>query len=119
MSGLSSLIESALGGDTTALLSAGITILILVLSTYFFTKSNSTKVALDPQEFQPFTLIQKDSLSHDTRRFTFALQTLQTKLGLPIGQHISFRFTDPEGKTHQRYEISLLFIFSFSASKFF
>lgn len=60
------------------------------------------KTAMDPNEFQPFTLIEKENISHDTRRFTFALQTPKTKLGLPIGQHISFRFTDKDGKSVQR-----------------
>ena len=60
------------------------------------------KTAMDPNEFQPFTLIEKENISHDTRRFTFALQTPKTKLGLPIGQHISFRFTDKDGKSDQR-----------------
>jgi cytochrome-b5 reductase len=45
---------------------------------------------------------QKEIISHDTRRFTFDLQTPQTRLGLPIGQHISLRFTDSNGKSHQR-----------------
>ncbi len=45
---------------------------------------------------------QKEIVSHDTRRFTFDLQTPQTRLGLPIGQHISLRFTDSNGKSHQR-----------------
>mmetsp|Transcript_2460 Transcript_2460/g.3357 ORF Transcript_2460/g.3357 Transcript_2460/m.3357 type:complete len:318 (+) Transcript_2460:191-1144(+) len=61
-----------------------------------------SKSAMDPQEFQPFQLIQKESISHDTRRFTFALQTPTTKLGLPIGQHISLKFTSPDGKGVQR-----------------
>jgi len=104
MSGIVSFLESALHGDTTIVLLL-ITLSILLLSTWYLTRSSShtKQVALNPEEFQPFTLIQKDSLSHDTRRFTFALQTPQTKLGLPIGQHISFRFIDKEGKTHQRY----------------
>lgn len=45
---------------------------------------------------------QKIVVSHDTRQFTFDLQTPKTLLGLPIGQHISLRFTDAEGKSHQR-----------------
>jgi len=59
-------------------------------------------MAMDPAEFQPFKLIKKESLSHDTRRFTFALQTPTTKLGLPIGQHISLKFKDKDGKGVQR-----------------
>jgi len=58
--------------------------------------------AMDPTEFQPFKLIEKESLSHDTRRFTFALQKPTTKLGLPIGQHISLKFVGADGKGVQR-----------------
>lgn len=57
---------------------------------------------MDPKEFQPFKLIKKESLSHDTRRFTFALPTPTTKLGLPIGQHITLKFVGPDGKGVQR-----------------
>lgn len=58
---------------------------------------------MDPKaDFLPFKLIQRDSLSHDTVKFTFALQKETMKLGLPIGQHISLRFQDKTGKRHQR-----------------
>ena len=37
-------------------------------------------------------------MSHDTRRIRFALQSRLHKLGLPVGQHISFKFVDGEGR---------------------
>lgn len=64
--------------------------------------------AMDPVEFQPFRLAKKEIVSHDTRRFTFDLQTPTTLLGLPVGQHISLKFTEKEAgkdgmkKSHQR-----------------
>lgn len=64
--------------------------------------TNFAARAMDPTEFQPFKLIEKESLSHDTRRFTFALQKPTTKLGLPIGQHISLKFVGADGKGVQR-----------------
>lgn len=47
-------------------------------------------------------LIEKESLSHDTRRFRFGLPSEKHALGLPVGQHISLRYTDPDGKLVMR-----------------
>jgi cytochrome-b5 reductase len=80
----------------------GTTIFVTIASTLLLLKKE--KKAMDPTaDFQPFELTKIESLSHDTRRFTFALQTPKTKLGLPIGQHISLRFKDSStGKNVQR-----------------
>ena len=43
-------------------------------------------VALDKEKKIPFKIISKHEISHDTRRFRFALQTDQHVLGLPIGE---------------------------------
>jgi len=54
-----------------------------------FSKKSSKKVALvDPDVKYPFELVLKEELTHDTRRFRFALPSPQHSLGLPIGQHI-------------------------------
>ncbi len=45
--------------------------------------------ALNPIEKIPFRLIKKKSVSHDTRKFTFALQTKKHVLGLPVGESAS------------------------------
>lgn len=42
-------------------------------------------------------LIEREELSHDTRRFRFALQSPEHVLGLPIGKHIFLKFTDTDG----------------------
>ncbi|DAZ96533.1 TPA: hypothetical protein N0F65_011210 [Lagenidium giganteum] len=47
-------------------------------------------------------LVEKESISHDTRRFRFALPSEKHVLGLPVGQHISLRFTDSDGKLCMR-----------------
>lgn len=78
------------------------TILIATLLIFVVFKPKEEKVALDAAEFKPFKLIKKEKLSHDTTRFTFALQTTTTRLGLPIGQHISLKFIDADGKGVQR-----------------
>jgi len=78
-----------------------VTVVVLILATkVLFGKE---KPAMDPtSDFKPFSLIEKEVLNHDTRRFTFALQTPTTKLGLPIGQHIALKFKDANGKNVQR-----------------
>ena len=57
---------------------------------------------LPVDDFEPFPLIRKEILSHDTCRFTLGLPPGHV-LGLPIGQHISLKFTNPKtGKAVQR-----------------
>lgn len=73
---------------------------ISIATVYFFRKKGKT--ALNPTEFIPFPLVSKEVLSHDSALFVFALQTPETRLGLPIGQHIALRFTDKDGRSHQR-----------------
>jgi cytochrome-b5 reductase len=69
---------------------------------HYYNRRSKRPVALS-SEFQSWPLIQKDILSHDTRRFTFALPSPQHRLGLPIGQHMTLGFTDPaDGVFHQR-----------------
>jgi len=55
------------------------------------TNSNDkTKIALvDSNTKQPFKLVAKEILTHDTRRFRFALQSDEHVSGLPIGNHIT------------------------------
>ena len=45
-----------------------------------------------------FKLIEIEKISHDVRRFRFALPSANHIVGLPIGQHISFKYIDQEGK---------------------
>lgn len=52
-------------------------------------QKSKKKVALvDPQVKYPFELVFKEELTHDTRRFRFALSSAEHALGLPLGQHI-------------------------------
>ena len=41
-------------------------------------------------------LLEREELSHDTRRFRFALPSPDHILGLPVGQHLSLRYTEPD-----------------------
>lgn len=43
-------------------------------------------VALDPEKKIPFKLISKQIITHDTRKFRFALQSDKHVLGLPVGK---------------------------------
>eukprot|EP01084_Bolivina_argentea_P050963 93755_1 len=58
------------------------------------TKPKFIANGLAPREYRKFKLIQKTNISHNTRRYRFALQTPTTILGLPTGKHISFRYFD-------------------------
>ncbi|XP_068627708.1 NADH-cytochrome b5 reductase 2 isoform X2 [Battus philenor] len=52
-------------------------------------KSSKKLVALvDPNTKYPLPLIEREEISHDTRRFRFGLPSPEHVLGLPIGQHI-------------------------------
>ena len=53
-------------------------------------------VALDPDKKIPFKLVKKEEVSHDTRRFTFALQTPQHVLGLPVGEAVPTCYIPPD-----------------------
>jgi len=52
-----------------------------------------TEAFLDPGVFKACPLIQKEALSHDTKRFRFALTHPDQPLGLPVGHHLYLRAT--------------------------
>lgn len=45
-------------------------------------------MALNPKKRIPFKLVEKHELSHNVRRFRFALQSPQHRFGLPVGKHV-------------------------------
>ncbi|PNH11879.1 NADH-cytochrome b5 reductase 1 [Tetrabaena socialis] len=53
---------------------------------------------LDPNEFQPLPLTEKTYITHNTLRLRFALPDPSQRLGLPIGQHITFLAKDEDDK---------------------
>lgn len=55
------------------------------------------KPFLDPERWQPLTLVDKKILTHNTRRFRFAMPHQDQMLGLPVGRHISIKGTKPDG----------------------
>lgn len=76
--------------------------LVLVFQMDLFPTNDSSNaaanVALNPEEWQEFKLIEKEEVSHDVRRFRFELPSAKHIIGLPIGQHISLKYVDNEGK---------------------
>lgn len=48
-------------------------------------------------------LVEREELTHNTRRFRFALPSPQHVLGLPVGQHISLKYTDADGRDVTRW----------------
>jgi len=89
------------------ILTAVAAIAITTVVIYLLFIGGKSKAALDPVEFKALPLIKKESISHDVCRFTFALPNGPNgKLGLPVGQHITLKFTetlsDGSTKNHQR-----------------
>jgi len=77
-------------------------VLVIFWSGSALTGNSKKKVALDPENWQSFKLQAIENISHDVKKFRFALQSETTVLGLPIGQHISLKYVDSEGKEVQR-----------------
>ena len=70
-------------------------IAVVAASLFWFLKHrNHIQTVLPLQDFIAVPLIDKKILSHDTRRFTFALPHPEDILGLPIGQHLTLQYTD-------------------------
>lgn len=99
-------VKAMLNGDANAaplLIGAVITLILGALIHLAMGKGKSSApVALKATEFIPFKLSEKTYISPDTLRVKFDLPTPNTRLGLPIGHHISLRFTDKNGKGVQR-----------------
>lgn len=93
--------------DDNGFLFAGLasTVIALVLGLFFLVKSNPKKKTMLPlDDFQPFPLIRKDVLSHDTAKFTFGLKEGYV-LGLPTGQHISLRYYEVDKDTGKSTQV--------------
>ena len=77
--------------------------LVAALAVFYYVSQPKIKTVLPLEDFIAVPLIDKKIISHDTRRFTFALPGEDDILGLPIGQHLTLQFTDSKtGKSIQR-----------------
>lgn len=81
--------------ETFPILETAVLIVAAAITLHFiFKKSKGAgksppKALVDPQSKYPLPLIEKEDISHDTRRFRFKLPSDKHVLGLPIGQHIT------------------------------
>lgn len=67
---------------------AAVAVTVVVTKLFFSRKKSPRKQLQDPEVKYPLRLVDKEILSHDTRRFRFALASPDMILGLPVGQHI-------------------------------
>ena len=69
---------------------AGLVVATAFFAKYFLDSKAKRKLVtlLDPNTKYALPLIEKEDVSHDTRRFRFGLPSEKHVLGLPTGQHI-------------------------------
>ncbi|XP_038724573.1 NADH--cytochrome b5 reductase 1-like [Tripterygium wilfordii] len=84
--------------DTQILVSVAVAIVVVGVGAVFVFSSKKPKGSFDPEKFKEFKLVKRTQLSHNVAKFTFALPTPTSVLGLPIGQHISCRGKDGQGE---------------------
>lgn len=61
---------------------------IYIMYKLLFGKKKAPKLLQDPDTKYSVELIEREEVSHDTRRFRFSLPSSEHILGLPVGQHI-------------------------------
>ncbi|KAM4017066.1 NADH-cytochrome b5 reductase 2 [Anomaloglossus baeobatrachus] len=71
-----------------ALAVVGVTLLLFLIRSLGSQQKKAPVTLLDPNTKYPLPLIDKQEISHDTRRFRFGLPSSAHILGLPIGQHV-------------------------------
>lgn len=72
-------------------MTGGVILATAVYFLYQFWKRNNSshlKLLENPKEKYSVALIEREDISHDTRRFRFSLPSPDHILGLPIGQHV-------------------------------
>ncbi|GLC37383.1 hypothetical protein PLESTB_001593200 [Pleodorina starrii] len=73
-------------------------LLLLVVLVLLLKRPRVKKPFLDPNEFKPLPLTEKTFITHNTVRLRFGLPTTDQRLGLPVGQHITFLAKGDDGK---------------------
>lgn len=77
--------------NTTVAVTVGVVVVSTagVLGYLYLNRKRKPKITLiDPSEKYKLRLIDKEILSHDTRKFRFALPSPEHVLGLPVGKHV-------------------------------
>ncbi|RYR53744.1 hypothetical protein Ahy_A06g028971 isoform B [Arachis hypogaea] len=80
------------------LVGLAVAVVAIGVGAFYIYSSKKPKACLDPEKFKEFKLVKRLQLSHNVAKFTFALPTPTSVLGLPIGQHISCRGKDSQGE---------------------
>ncbi|XP_071974750.1 NADH-cytochrome b5 reductase 2 [Engystomops pustulosus] len=65
-----------------------VTVLLFLIKSLGSQQKKGPVTLLDPNTKYPLPLIEKQEISHDTKKFRFGLPSSQHILGLPIGQHV-------------------------------
>ncbi|XP_039605805.1 NADH-cytochrome b5 reductase 2 [Polypterus senegalus] len=65
-----------------------ITALLFILKSWYSQVKKHPVTLQDPSTKYALPLIEKEEISHDTKRFRFGLPSTQHVLGLPTGQHV-------------------------------
>ncbi|CAL1356670.1 unnamed protein product [Linum trigynum] len=84
--------------DPQILVGVAVAVVAIAIGAIFLFSSRKPRGVLDPENFRDFKLVKRTQLSHNVAKFTFALPTPTSVLGLPIGQHISCRGKDSQGE---------------------
>ncbi|CAI0385065.1 unnamed protein product [Linum tenue] len=84
--------------DPQILVGVAVAVVAIAIGAIFLFSSKKPRGVLDPENFRDFKLVKRTQLSHNVAKFTFALPTPTSVLGLPIGQHISCRGKDSQGE---------------------
>ena len=75
-----------------------VALVVVAICAFAFSSLSAAPKALDPKKKIKLTLIEKEEITHDVRRFRFSLPSKKHILGLPVGRHVSLSYTDDEGK---------------------
>ena len=57
--------------------------------------------ALDPDSFKSFKLTNIEKVNHNTSRFSFAMPSGTTELGLPVASCLVIKFADPDSDSEK------------------
>lgn len=85
-----------------AILAAIISVVVVIIFNFILLSKKRQPVAIT-DDWQDFPLIDKEEISHDVRRFRFALPSKEHIMGIPIGQHVSLKFVGSEGEVQRSY----------------
>ncbi|XP_019116924.2 NADH-cytochrome b5 reductase 2-like [Larimichthys crocea] len=75
--------------DQNMMIPVVVAVAVVVVSVLFFLQKKKLPVTLQDSSVKyPLPLIEKQEISHDTKKFRFGLPSAGHILGLPIGQHV-------------------------------